>query len=231
LYIIGNTADVFGPVIAYLSKIYDTSKLPVDSYNGPCSRKIWYYLNQILTADEVVTCRLNGIQMEKSFTPHPDFSGGLTSVDAPNFDFSETCSGTECSCPNPCGKTICIDTFCPVPDGAELREYSSSTTYRKDYILNGRYVGPFTSWNRKADGSLHIAIKWCRNIRGNLNGWMVLYHENGSMERATHWVNDKRNGHRYNFYEDGSLAADEMMQNDVVTHREEWLEDGTPKTY
>ncbi len=231
LNIIENTVDVFGPIISYMSKIYDTSKLPVDACNGPCSRKVWYYLNQILTADEVVTCRLNGVEMEKDFRPHPDFSGSLISVDAPNFDFSETCSGTECSCPNPCAKTVCIDTSCPVPDGAELKEYSGSTTYSRDYTLNGRYVGPYSSWNRKADGSLHIGIKWCRNIKGQLNGWMVLYHDNGSMDRATHWVNDRRNGHRYYFYEDGSLAVDEMMQNDVVTHVEEWLEDGTPNPY
>ncbi|MCU7834140.1 MAG: hypothetical protein KZQ83_02715 [gamma proteobacterium symbiont of Taylorina sp.] len=91
-----NIGDEIIPMWSFIRKLYELRKLPIDAHNGPCSQKVYNYLNQIQTADETVNVRLNGIIKQADFTPKPEqLSQYLTVVDAPNFDFSASCTDSE----------------------------------------------------------------------------------------------------------------------------------------
>ncbi len=230
------------PIWSFSRKLYDTSKLPIDAHNGPCSSRVWRYLNQVQTAEQTVKVTLNGITKQVSFTPKPEqLSQYLTVVDAPVFDFSDSCPKTELSCYSQCtGKVIEIDASCPIPEGAKYSEFIYSEGWNKYYLLNKKQVGLYESWSKRDDGSLYLAYKKCLNEEGQLNGWDIRYNENGSMNMATHYTNDMRDGHQYDFYSEfetgvanamGSLYVDNTFKNGENTYREAFHEDGAMKMY
>ena len=237
-----NMGDVINPIWSFSRKLYETTKLPIDAHNGPCSSRVWSYLNQVQTAEQTVKVTLNNVTKQTPFTPKPEqLSKYLTVVDAPVFDFSDSCPKTELSCYSHCtGKVIEIDASCPIPEGAKYSEFIYSEGWSKYYLLNKQQVGPYESWSKRDDGSLYLAYKKCRNKEGQLNGWDIRYNENGSMNMAIHYTNDMRDGHQYDFYSEfetdvanamGSLYVDNTFKNGENTYREVFHENGKMKMY
>ena len=233
--------DHFGdkaiPVFSFVRKLNAMNNLPIDEKNGPCSYKIWRYLNQVQTADNTVSVSLNKVKKVAAYTPKPEqLSEFLTVVDAPDFDFSDSCEKTELSCNNQCsGIVVEIDYSCATPEGAVYKEFLSTTSWSKYFLLNKQQVGSSELWLTRDDGSLYLSSKTCRNESGQLDGWDIRYYETGEMNLATHYKNDQKDGHQYDFYYEldarGSLYVDNAFINGENTTREIWYEDGTKKKF
>jgi len=132
--------------------------------------------------------------------------------------------------PDPDNPVIIIDTTCPIPAGAILRNWTGTSAYTS-WHLSGNRVGPFKSWWPNASGSLYLAYETCSNAEGQSHGWDIHYFENGNMQLATHYKNGVKDGHQYDFYEDGTLYIDNTFVNGVNTYRIVYHEDGSLKWY
>lgn len=111
-FVIDNIGDAMLPSWSFLIKLYDMGKLPIDIHNGPCSEKVYDFLNQVQTASETVTVTLNGVTKIKSFDPIPEWVEHFWSVQAPDFDFSDSCDEKEVSWnPRYCPQFNPIDYF------------------------------------------------------------------------------------------------------------------------
>ncbi len=133
--------------------------------------------------------------------------------------------------PDPDNPVITIDTSCPIPAGAVYKEFDTGTALSQYYLLDKHDVGPYKYWSTNASGSLYLSFERCRNAEGEKNGWHITYYENSNMKQANHYKNGVEDGHRYDFYEDGSLYIDNTFVNGVNTYRLVYFEDGSLKMY
>ena len=118
-------------------------------------------------------------------------------------------------CENQCiGEVISIDTFCPVPGGAEIMDTCGTFTGTNDeyyniyYVLNSTLVGPKFHYDSCDETSQHLISQTCKDAEGQRQGWGIEYETSGVMKSADHYVNNQRDGHGYDFYSDGSVKID-----------------------
>lgn len=237
--IIENTMEVAGPLTSYLVKINDVSKLPIDAQNGPCSYKVWDYLNQIQTADELVTCWLGNTKLEQTFTPQPDYSD-FTTVEAPNFDFTSTCdssgnngvpllSTVDIIIPGQGTQTIEIN--CPIPQGAERHDFCGKVSGTNEpffgifFRLNHGFVGPKYQFDSCEEGARSYDLRnphlknFACYAQNHYHGWDIEY-ENGVITTITHWKHGLRDGHSYDLRADGKTVKIDWVYRDgnLVSH-------------
>ena len=127
------------------------------------------------------------------------------------------------------GSEIVLDNTCEVPAGAKHNEYFSDSQGTSSYWLDGHYVGPYKVWWKNSSGEFYLFKEKCYNAAGQLNGWEITYYENGNMQLAIPYTNDVKNGHQYDFYNDGRVYIDNTFVNGANTHRIIYYEDGSVK--
>ncbi len=132
--------------------------------------------------------------------------------------------------PDPDNPVITLDP-CPIPEGAIYSEFKDDRLPSSNWYIPGiGAVGLNSQWWPKDDGSVYLKFETCRNAEGQRK-WHISYYESGNMSTLTHYENEVRDGHQYDFYEDGSLYIDYTFVNGVNTYRLVYFEDGSLKMY
>ena len=173
--VVDHFADKALPAFSFLRKLLDIGKLPTDINNGPCSEKIWHYLNQVQTVSQTVTATLGTkekLELQKSFTPKPDYSD-FASVAAPHLDFTDQCEDDE---------PPVINDECEIPLGAKYFNYvESDGEVTEYYMLDGHYAGPYMEWyDMSGDRPEH---KKCYDAEGQLHGIRRIWFETGEIRQ------------------------------------------------
>jgi len=96
---------------------------------------------------------------------------------------------------------ITLVSSCPIPSGAKCIEHGRT----QSYVLNGHYVGPFTTWH--SSGRQQASSIFCYDANGT-KSWFISFNENDD-DKAKYFA-EFRNGDdmpsiEYHFYPNGCL--------------------------
>jgi len=127
-----------------------------------------------------------------------------------------------------------IDNSCPHPDEAKHWVFEYEMGQEEGWSISGiGQVGKKLSYiTEEAYGTLHLERETCYAV-GVKNGWEIVYQDDGNNLLASHYKNGVLDGHRYDFYEDGSgsLYIDNTFVGGVNTFRRVYYEDGSLKMW
>ncbi len=130
-----------------------------------------------------------------------------------------------------------IDTTCPVPEGAEYREFCGRESgtdipfFTEYYTLEGiGSVGPKWWYDSCDRQNRHFTLKECRDEQGHYNGWDVEY-EKGVPAKITRWQHGVKDGHSYDLLPDGkTVSIDWIWKDGRNTGYVKYLENGKKQT-